>query len=372
MVSQVDESNGLELMRILLFIDSLGSGGAQRQLVQLAKGFYEKGHNVEFLVYHNLNFFSSEVEALSIPIHLVSSNSGWKRVWRIRRFIRRGGYNVVLSFLEVPNLLNVLSSIPFKNYKTIVGERSANPAIKTAFKKKIIRWPLIAADSIVANSYSNIQLLNTSVPFLSTSKQSVIYNSIDMSQWKPPTIHKFKTEKIELIVAASHQYLKNASGLLQALHLLGDERERITVKWYGDESPDHSLKEALELRDALGLQSCIEFHPATREIQSVMMKADVVGLFSHYEGFPNVICEAMSLAKPVLVSNISDMPRLLGDDHPLTFDPSEPSSIADSIKNMLLMNESQLMEAGQKNRTLAEMHFDKTQVVSQYLDIMQS
>ncbi|NVK04808.1 MAG: glycosyltransferase family 4 protein [Flavobacteriia bacterium] len=356
----------------MVFIDSLGSGGAQRQLVQLAKGFQENGHEVEFLVYHDLNFFSSEVEALSIPIHLVSSNSSWKRVWKIRRFIRQGGYNVILSFLEVPNLLNVLSSLPFKNYKTYVGERSANPAIKTSFKKKLVRWPLILADGIVANSYSNVELLNSSVPFLSTSKQSVIYNSIDMSLWNPPIDYKFSAEKIQLIVAASHQYLKNASGLIQALQLLGDERERITIKWYGEESPDNSFKEALELRDELNLQSCIEFHPATREIQSVMMQADAVGLFSHYEGFPNVICEAMSLAKPVLVSNISDMPRLLGEEHPLTFNPSDPSSIAKSIKFMLSMTESELREEGQKNRSLAEMHFDKTQVVRQYLDLMQS
>lgn len=33
-------------MKILCVIDSLGSGGAQRQLVSLAKGFKEKGNEV--------------------------------------------------------------------------------------------------------------------------------------------------------------------------------------------------------------------------------------------------------------------------------------------------------------------------------------
>ena len=39
-------------MKILCVIDSLGSGGAQRQLVGLAIGFKERGHEVSFLVYH--------------------------------------------------------------------------------------------------------------------------------------------------------------------------------------------------------------------------------------------------------------------------------------------------------------------------------
>ena len=37
---------------ILFFIDSLGSGGAQRQIVQLALGFKERNYKVSFLIYN--------------------------------------------------------------------------------------------------------------------------------------------------------------------------------------------------------------------------------------------------------------------------------------------------------------------------------
>ena len=39
-------------MRILCVIDSLGSGGAQRQMVSLAQGMVARSHEVEFFVYH--------------------------------------------------------------------------------------------------------------------------------------------------------------------------------------------------------------------------------------------------------------------------------------------------------------------------------
>ena len=49
-------------MKILCVIDSLGSGGAQRQLVQLAIGLKNKGVDVSFLMYHNIHFFKSELD----------------------------------------------------------------------------------------------------------------------------------------------------------------------------------------------------------------------------------------------------------------------------------------------------------------------
>lgn len=44
------------MKRILCFIDSLGAGGAQRQLVNLAIGLKKRGYIVHFLVYHVDNF----------------------------------------------------------------------------------------------------------------------------------------------------------------------------------------------------------------------------------------------------------------------------------------------------------------------------
>jgi hypothetical protein len=38
-------------MKLLLFIDHLGLGGAQRQIVELACGLAQRGHSVELLTY---------------------------------------------------------------------------------------------------------------------------------------------------------------------------------------------------------------------------------------------------------------------------------------------------------------------------------
>ena len=44
-------------MKILLFIDSLGSGGAQRQIVGLATMLKEKGYGVKMVTYYDIPFY---------------------------------------------------------------------------------------------------------------------------------------------------------------------------------------------------------------------------------------------------------------------------------------------------------------------------
>ena len=48
-------------MKILLLIDSLGSGGAQRQMVTLAALLKQRGQEVSFLLYADDGFFQNEV-----------------------------------------------------------------------------------------------------------------------------------------------------------------------------------------------------------------------------------------------------------------------------------------------------------------------
>lgn len=116
-------------MKILCFIDSLGTGGAQRQMVEVAKGFKEKGHEVSFLTYHNINFFKPELDKHSIPVKTIEESNYVKRLFKIRKIIRKHQPDAVLSFLEAANFMATLAGFPSRKWKLVVGERSANPAI---------------------------------------------------------------------------------------------------------------------------------------------------------------------------------------------------------------------------------------------------
>src|SRR6185312_15992024 len=92
-------------LKILCVIDCLGSGGAQRQLVGLAVAFKEKGHDVTFLVYHEDNFFKATLDTAYISVILVQESNYWTRLLKMRRYIRHGQFDVVISFLDAANFI---------------------------------------------------------------------------------------------------------------------------------------------------------------------------------------------------------------------------------------------------------------------------
>ena len=101
-------------MKILCVIDSLGSGGAQRQLVEIAKGISEKGHDVQVLIYHNIMFHKPILDKTDVKVILIEETNSLKRIFKMRKFIQAANPDLIISFLQTPNLISILSSFPFK------------------------------------------------------------------------------------------------------------------------------------------------------------------------------------------------------------------------------------------------------------------
>ena len=360
-------------MKILCVIDSLGSGGAQRQLVNLALAFKDKGHEVSFLVYHSEPFYYTTLKEHGIDILEVIEPSYIKRLLKMRRVIRNGKYDSVLSFLEAANFICEVSGLPFRKWRLVVGERSANPAILNSFKRRFYRFFHIFADVVVANSYENIKLVKKVNPLLSDKKLQVIYNLIDFEKWQPKSKNYVfrKNGKFNLIVVASHQYLKNLDGLVEAVNLLNDdEKSQLVINWYGGDRPDNSKKESFKKIEDYGLENIFYFHQPTIDIANKVNEADALGLFSFYEGLPNAVCEAMTNAKPVISSCVSDIPLLLDNDY--LFDPNDITGILRVIRRLLSSSEAMLEKIGERNSQIANTKFKKENIVDDYLKALKA
>ena len=58
-------------MKILLFIDSLGPGGAQRQLVGLSGLLQKRGHELKVCTYHQIDFYKHYLDENNIPNEII-------------------------------------------------------------------------------------------------------------------------------------------------------------------------------------------------------------------------------------------------------------------------------------------------------------
>lgn len=360
-------------MKIICVIDSLGSGGAQRQIVELAKGLKQKGNDVSFVIYHNISFFKTELDAYEINVKVIEESNYIKRILKIRNYIRNSDVDGVISFLEGANFICELAGFPFRKWTLIVGERSSDPRISKSIKRVFLRWMHIFSDAIVSNSFQNIKIIKGIVPFLLNNKTHVIYNILDHNHWKINNQYEpLKKDKLEIVVAATHLYYKNLVGLIEAVNILSDlEKKKLAINWYGKAGNDNSLIDAKKKLHFYNLNHVIKLHDETENIINIYQNCDAVGLFSFFEGLPNTVCEGMMLQKPVIASDISDIPRLI-DNHNAIFNPNNIREIKRSLSWLISLSKDQLLEIGLKNKKNAMQFFSKEKNVSLYLKYLEN
>lgn len=363
-------------MKILCVIDSLGSGGAQRQMVELAKGFKELGHEVSFLIYHDIIFFKRELDEAGIPVQVIEEKSYIKRLLKMRRAIRNAHPNAVLSFLEGPNFIATFAGFPSRKWKSIVGERSANPKILKHFKLKFFRYFHLFADEVVANSFVNIKMVRSINPLLPERKCKVIYNVVN-EPTKGIEEHRERRSlgKTKIVIAASYREVKNLDGLIQALKTLPDEYlHRLEIEWYGNKhmtTAGNYYYQNLKKIEDNQLASIISLNSETKSIHFSYVQSDFVGLFSHYEGFPNAVCEGMILNKPIISTKVSDIPLMIEEDiNGFLCDANDSNSIANALKKAIDSTQQQRLTMGENNYQKAVTYFNKRKIVQEYLSLL--
>lgn len=362
-------------MKVLCVIDNLGPGGAQRQLVTLAKLLKQKGFGIRFLTYHSSDFFLKDLLGEDIRVDLIQSSSYPERIRKVRKYIRQGDQEVVISFLNTPNFLSCFAAIGGKKWKLIISERSNQESYFKGWKFKIQKYFARYADAIVCNSKSAQEVWEKYYPAYK-SKLTTIYNTVLLPSIQNHYI-PLQGGKLHILVAASYRYLKNMDGLIEGVNrLTEEEKARLEINWYGSrkvgESDLTAYEEARQKLQYYHLTGVIRLHDATSKIHQFMTETDVVGLFSKWEGLPNTICEAMMLSKPVIMTRVSDYAVLINEHNGVLCHHDDPASISHAIRYMLNLSPIQLTQMGQASLAKATKLFDNSIILKKWIKLFNS
>lgn len=223
------------MKKIILFIDSLGSGGAQRQVVNVALLLKKAGYDVSVLVYYDMPFYKPMLDKNNIPVTLLETKSSISRMLGIRKYLNNSGADVVIAFLETPCFIAGFSKMGHKRWRLITTERSAKMSTFTSRKNKIFNLFERFSDAKVGNSHNAINMWKKYYPQYN-DKYSVIYNHVLVPDEYVSYEHEYRAcGKVHLAVAASYQGLKNPLAVIEAVNMLSDEqKEKLIINWYGN------------------------------------------------------------------------------------------------------------------------------------------
>ncbi len=354
---------------VVCFIDDLCPGGAQRQLVGLASLLKSKGYKVTLITYHDNNFYLPFLNQHEIEyVYVEKAENSLKRIYAIYGVMRRLSPDVIISYLESPNIISCILKLFLPTIKLIVSERN------TSQKKglsEFLRFSLYRfADYIVPNSHSQAHFISTNYGGL-RRKVHTITNFVDTNLFKPN--YKLNQRVNNILSVGRITPQKNIITYIQVAKNVVEKHPTIIFDWYGDTDNPIYENECLDMVKRLNLENNFIFHSAEKNIIPIYQSSGVFCLPSIYEGFPNVVCEAMSCGMPILCSDVCDNPIIVSDSYNgFLFNPKSIHEIAEAINRCIEMPQSDLDEMRDRSRKIAEDIFSADSMVDQYIKLIES
>lgn len=366
----------------VLFFGGLACGGAEHQMVIVAKQLAERGFEVLFVTQDGNGFFRedldlSNVRVVEIPTKCIISvfklNIPYY-VWFLYRISKKENINVGISFLGEINFVNCLVAFIRKGrYVAITGLRNARESLllsrRELFYTKFERFASVK----ICNSDNAKRMYAKYFPQY-TNKLDTIYNIVNLPDISSKYLIRQKG-KVHFIVPASYRDVKNPYGLLEALNLMSDkELSMFDITWYG-QSNKGILPYYIKLKNDIeknNLHHVFILKDATTDIANRMNEADVVALFSSSEGLPNAICEGMMLGKPIVMTRVSDYATLVDKSNGCLCDSDDPESIKKALFEMASLNNEKLLAMGKSSLEKAVRLFSEDSNIEKWADIVKN
>ena len=295
------------VMRICLFTSSLNQGGAERVFVNLANHWAQLGHVVDFVVISPEGAFR---EALNPSVRLVDlgAQSGKLpvRLGLIKAFasyLRNAQPDQVFATLTYV-IMTALWSAKMSKFKGRMVVRQANSICNQSEQTVPVRlWNWIGyrvcyrwADSILVNSANSEAEMLDMLPYL-RGKIRLIHNPVRI---EGELIREDQDEELPIVLASGRFAVqKDYPTLLRAFARVRSERE-IRLLILGD----GPLRAEIEnLVEALGISESVELLGYVDDPDAYYSRASVFVLASRWEGFPNVLVEALAAGLPVVATD---------------------------------------------------------------------
>jgi glycosyltransferase involved in cell wall biosynthesis len=361
-------------VKIVIIIDSLGSGGAERQCVVLAIALKHLGHEPVILGYHYGDHFKDELDDQGISYELIIENNPILRIYKFRRKIRQIHPKAIIAFLQTSALLAELASIPCKPWRLVVSERNSMENMLSTRTQLHLQFHRLA-DGVTTNSQSTSDEVKKLAPYLQ-GKIHTIYNGVDMNRFCPPEV-VVKHARKKIVVVASHVAHKNAKNLILAMDkLLRMQFEPMPqIFWYGSDqsynhgAPSQAYSETKHLIKELRMEEDFILMPPVIKIEDVYRSCDALLLCSFWEGLPNVVCEGMSSGLPILMSRVSDF-ELLTKNNGACFDPHSVDEIADVLQWFCMQSDDAIAQMRAESRRKALQYFTIERMALAYLSLI--
>lgn len=339
-------------MRVLCLIESLLSGGAERQITGLACLLKREGYDVAVWTYYPHDFYRKQLEEAGVEYRCISkARSKLLRIPVLLRESHRWKPDTLIAYLPTGAMIACVMKLLGLKTKIIVSERNTSQRYGLAERLRFFLYKM-EADWIVSNSHTQERFIADHFPGL-MNKVRVITNYVDTDYFSPIDKGPKQSDVIRMICVGRLFPQKNVLGFISAVEQLSDKGILLDIDWYGRTDGIYA-EQCMEMIKDKNLSDIIHFRGVTQNIRDKYREADLFCLPSLYEGFPNALCEAMSCGLPVLCSRVGDNIEIVNEgENGFMFDPSNVDDMTKTMARYSVLDERVKTEMGKNSRELA-------------------
>lgn len=279
-------------MKLLFYIDSIGFGGAERVISNLANQLQLKGHQSIVVT----SFRSTSEYVLDEGVERISLNDTYisnfvKRnlllSFRLRKVLKRIRPDVGIVFLPQPIFRMAVASIGL-NTKLLFSVRNDPKREYGSFLYKCLaKICFKKADGIVFQTKDAQRFFSRDI----RNKSVIIFNQVDEKFYQRS---QYSPKKSGIVATGRLASQKNHKILIDAYNLIKDQiTEDLVI--YGEGPLRDELTTYI---DDLKLNERVSLSGTIKDVEVKLPHYKVYVLSSDYEGLPNGLMEAMAMGMP--------------------------------------------------------------------------
>lgn len=300
------------MKEIIHVITTINRGGAENQLLILVREQVKTGNNVKVVSLKGEPELKQELELSGAVVDTsLNSKNPLIQSFLLAKFIT--DRNVILH-AHLPRAELVATLIP-RRFRLFTSRHNAEPFFPGAprlISNLLSKLVEIRAVKIIAISNAVRDYVVDRGEVMNKAKIIVAYYGYQTHN-SPQRVHDFTKPILKLGTISRLAEQKDLKTLIRVFAKYNAIYPKATLSILGAGPLENELK---NIASGLGVADSVIFLGRSSEVLAYLSSLDLFLLTSKYEGFGMVLFEAMDAQIPIIASNNSAIPEVLGEKHP--------------------------------------------------------
>ena len=374
----------MKLAKLTYIIGSLGSGGAERQLLELIKRIDRNRFTISLVLFEDSTqscatglvdeIFSLQIELQQskTPIRGISTVAA---IWRLTRYLQRSKPNIVHAILPASCILAApaakLAGVP----AVIAGRRSMLDGYRRGGLQGVADRIATRMCNVLVGNSNSVSREVVEIDGMPSERVMTIHNGVDTNRFCPGNRdlrkqYGWNDEHVVFGIVANFIPYKRHSDFVRAAALIAKSNPNARFVMAGEDRGILNDLTAQIHESALG--PLFTVIPGTPEPERLYPAMDVYICTSQTEGLSNVLIEAGACGLPVIATRVGGNPEIVVDNYTgYLVESQQPEAVAS--KALQLSSNPELRYAmGERARQRVTCEFSMIRMVNAHEKLYES